>query len=169
MGIGSVLWVVVAAATLSAPGGRIVAEWEPGITSAEADGPIVVDGYGVAGLGAYRVQLDDGTVTLAVCIQADVGHSLGAHYEADAATPVPAELAYLAWAHLASGDPDDVTAAAINVLAWRYTGAQRAAAARCGATARSTCGRSASVDSEPSSRLSRHGTPRRRPAVGHGP
>jgi hypothetical protein len=123
MGTGSLLAVVLAAATLG--GGRIVAEWEPGITSADVGGPIVVDDYGVSGLGAYRVQLDDGTVTLAVCIQADVGHSLAARYEPDPATPVPAELAYLAWAHLARGAPDDTVAAAINVLAWRYTDAQR--------------------------------------------
>jgi hypothetical protein len=123
MGTGSLLAVVLAAATL--PGGHIVAEWDPGITSAEVGGPIVVADYGVTGLGAYRVQFDDGTVTLAVCIQADVGHSLAARYEPDPATPVPAELAYLAWAHLAAGDPDDAVAAAINVLAWRYTGAQR--------------------------------------------
>ena len=62
--------------------------------------------------------------TLAVCIEADVGHSVDARYEVDATTPVPAELAYLAWAHL-SAVPDDTVAAAINVLAWRYTGAQR--------------------------------------------
>jgi hypothetical protein len=125
MGIGSLLAVVTAVASLPTSGGRIVAEWEPGITGVEVGGPIVVNEYGVTGLGAYRVQLDDGAVTLAVCIQADVGHSLAAHYELDPATPVPAELAYLAWAYLASGEPDDTTAAAINVLAWRYTGAQR--------------------------------------------
>jgi hypothetical protein len=122
MGTGSLLAVVLAIATM--PAGRIVGEWEPGITSAEAGGPIVVDDYGVSGLGAYRLALDDGTVALAVCIQADVGHSLDARYEVDATIAVPAELAYLAWAYL-SGAPDDAVAAAINVLAWRYTGAQR--------------------------------------------
>ncbi len=35
--------------------GRIVAEWEPGITEAEAGGPLVVDGYGITGLGAYEL------------------------------------------------------------------------------------------------------------------
>src|SRR5262245_58995998 len=109
MGTGSLLAVVIAFASLSTPGGRIVAEWEPGITSAEVGGPIVVNDYGVTGLGAYRLQLDDGSVTLAVCIQADVGHSLDARYETEPAMPVPAELAYLAWAYLAPGDPDDVT------------------------------------------------------------
>ena len=122
MGNGSLLAVLLTAATL--PGGRIVGEWEPGITSAEVGGPIVVDDYGVTGLGAYRLALDDGTVAVAVCIEADVGHSLDAPYEVDATTPVPAELAYLAWAYL-SAVPDDTVAAAINVLAWRYTGAQR--------------------------------------------
>ncbi len=109
-----------------APAGRIVTEWDPGLSPAEAGGPIVVDDYGVNGLGAYRVQLDDGSTTLAVCIQADVGHSLAASYVPDPAVAVPPELAYLAWAYLApSRQVTDVQAAAINVLAWRYTGAQR--------------------------------------------
>src|SRR5215210_2372589 len=123
MGTGSLLAVVLAAATL--PGGHILADWDPGITGADVGGPIVVEDYGVDGLGAYPVQLDDGALVLAVCIQADVGHSLAARYQADPATPVPAELAYLAWAHLAAGEPDDAVAAAINVLAWRYTDARR--------------------------------------------
>ena len=81
---------------------------------------------GSTGLGAYRVQFDDGTAALAVCIQADVGHSLAARYEPDPTTPVPAELAYLAWAHLRRVTPTTV-AAAINVLAWRYTAPSDAA------------------------------------------
>jgi hypothetical protein len=123
MGTGSLLAVVLAIATM--PTGRIVGEWEPGIISAEVGGPLVVDDYRVSGLGAYRLHLDDGTEALAVCIQADVGHSLDARYEVDPTTPVPPELAYLAWRYLSAGPPDDVVAAAINVLAWRFTGAER--------------------------------------------
>jgi hypothetical protein len=113
----------------AAPAGRITAEWEVGLTPADVGGPIVVSGYGVGGLGAHRVEVDDGGVAaLAVCIQADVGHSVAVAYAPDPAVAVPAELAYLLWAHLGPGaaaPPSDVVAAAVNVLAWRYTGAVR--------------------------------------------
>ena len=61
-------------------------------------GELVVDGYGIGGLGAYRIAFDDGTTALAVCIQADIGHSLAAVYVADRFRGLPAELGYLAWA-----------------------------------------------------------------------
>jgi hypothetical protein len=125
MPLASVLTAVLAAASLL-PAARIVAEWEPGFSEAELGGPLVVDAYGINGLGAYRVRLDDRTTALAVCIQADVGHSLGAEYTIDPSVAVPAELGYLLWAYLR---PDvavtDEQAGAVNALAWRYTGAQR--------------------------------------------
>ena len=100
-------------------------EWEPGLTEAEAGGPLVVDGYGINGLGVYQVVLDDGSTHAAVCVQADVGHSLTADYRVDPGSSFGGELAYLAWAYLSASPPSDVQAAAINVLAWRYAGAQR--------------------------------------------
>lgn len=120
-----ILTVLLALGSVPAPGGHIVAEWNPGITEAAAGGPLVVDGYGVNGLGLYRLALDDGTSVLAVCTQADVGHSTAATYVAEPAVALPAELAYLAWAYLGGDGPSPVVAAAINVLAWRYTDAQR--------------------------------------------
>ncbi|MET0457616.1 MAG: hypothetical protein ABW195_00085 [Ilumatobacteraceae bacterium] len=120
---GALLAIVFVAAPVAA--GPIVGEWDPGLTEAEVGGPIVVDDYGVNGLGLYRVQLDDGTTRAAVCVQADVGHSLGADYVVEAGAPFAAELGYLAWAYLADEPPSDVVAAAVNVLAWRYTDAQR--------------------------------------------
>ena len=64
----------------AAPAARIVAEWEPGLSADDVGGRITVDGYGVGGLGLYR--LDDGV--LAVCVQADIGHALDADYRPDA-------------------------------------------------------------------------------------
>lgn len=125
MGLASIVTALVAA-TAIAPAGHIVTEWEPGIDEAELGGALVVDTYGVDGLGAYGVRLDDGTTTLAVCIQADVGHVTTATYRADPDVALPAELAYLLWAYLRPGaTATDEQAAAVNALAWRYTGAQR--------------------------------------------
>ena len=119
------LAILTAMFAFAIPTGRIVTEWDPGLTAAEAGGPLVVDDYGVNGLGAYRLALDDGTSLLAVCIEADVGHALSASYAPDSSVSVPPELAYLLWAYLAPGHPSDVEAAAVNILAWRATGAQR--------------------------------------------
>ena len=115
----------LAAVGLTAPTGRIVAEWEPGLAEAELGGDLVVDGYGVGGLGVYQVRLDDGTTYAAVCVQADVGHSLAADYAVEDGAALGPELGYLAWAYLSSPALTDVQAAAINLLAWRYAGAQR--------------------------------------------
>ena len=109
------------------PQARLAAEWDPGWSAAEVGGRFTVDGYGVGGLGAYRLALDAGGAALAVCVQADVGHSMTIDYHADSTPSVAsAELDYLLWRM--SGPPgiaDDLTAAATNVLAWRYAGALR--------------------------------------------
>ncbi len=118
--IGAVLAVGAPAAA-----GRIVGEWDPGIAEAELGGALVVDGYGINGLGAYAVALDDGSTVLAVCVQADVGHSLAAEYVAEAPATITAELDYLAWRYLAAGPATDDEAAAVNLLAWRESGATR--------------------------------------------
>ncbi|MFV0309998.1 MAG: hypothetical protein ACK5OX_19890 [Desertimonas sp.] len=111
------------AAPAVAPRARLIAEWDPGWSAAEAGGRFSVDGYGVGGLGAYRVQLDDGAVVAAVCVQADIGHSMTAEYAPDPSpTVMSPELDYLLWRLV---DGDDLTAAAVNVLAWRYSGAVR--------------------------------------------
>src|SRR5829696_637000 len=127
------LAAVVGAIALAAPaaaGGapmpaRIVAEWEPGRSAAEVGGRITVDGYGVDGLGLYR--LGDGPASwLAVCVQADIGHSLAADYRRDPEPVVAsAELEYLLWRYVAAEIADDSEAAALNVLSWRYAGARR--------------------------------------------
>ena len=115
------------AAARGHPAARLAAEWDPGWSAAEAGGRFTVDGYGVGGLGAYRLALDDGGAALAVCVQADVGHSMTIDYQLDPTPSVAsAELDYLLWRM--SGPPgiaDDLTAAATNVLAWRYAGALR--------------------------------------------
>ena len=105
--------------------GPIVGEWEPGLTEAEVGGPLVVDGYGVNGLGLYQVQLADGTTRAAVCVQADVGHSLAADYVVEPSSSFAPALGYLLRAYVEGGSPTEVEAAAINVLAWRYTDARR--------------------------------------------
>ena len=120
---------VAAAAAVAAgsPAARLVGEWDPGFSAAEAGGRFLIDGYGVGGLGAYQFALDDGTTVAAVCVQADIGHSMDADYQPDDAPTVSsAELDYLLWRHLGpGGQADDVEAAAINVLAWRYAQATR--------------------------------------------
>ena len=109
-------------------GGQLAGEWDPGYAEADLGGDLTVDGYGIGGLGAYPLRLDDGSIVGAVCVQADLGHSLTAPYRRDA-TPATssAELAYLLWRYLRSGvsAPSDDVAAAINVLAWRYVNAAR--------------------------------------------
>ena len=140
------LLTVLAAVAPSAPTARIVAEWDPGLSAAELGGPLVVDTYGIEGLGAYQVRLDDGAIVLAVCIQADVGHSLGAEYTVDATAALGAELDYLAWAYLRPGAaPTDVQAAAVNALAWRFSDAQRRTGDRSGRATSSRSGSSASA------------------------
>jgi len=116
----------VASATPS--GGRLAGEWDPGYSARDLGGELTVDDYGVGGLGAYPLQLGDGSIVSAVCVQADVGHSLTVEYRQDASPSVEsAELAYLLWRYLQPGHvaPSDDIAAAINVLAWRYADAQR--------------------------------------------
>ncbi|MDQ3469639.1 MAG: hypothetical protein M3487_07730, partial [Actinomycetota bacterium] len=110
------------------PAARIAGEWNPGYSAEEVGGAITVDGYGVGGIGVYPLRLDDGTIVSAVCVQADVGHSLDVEYGQDPGPAVDsAELAYLLWRYLRPGlaAPSDDIAAAINVLAWRYSDAQR--------------------------------------------
>ena len=116
--------VVTAAPALAA---RIVDEWRPGVPEAGLGGDLVVDGYGVSGLGFYGVRLDDGSLALAVCVQADIGHSLTVDYVLEAPATISAELDYLLWRYASSPDrlPTDEQAAAINALSWWYTGAQR--------------------------------------------
>ena len=110
-----------AAVGARAPAARIVAEWEPGLSADDVGGRITVDGYGVGGLGLYR--LDDGV--LAVCVQADIGHALDADYRRDGTPAVSdARLAYLLWRY-GSAEASDVEAAALNALSWRYADAQR--------------------------------------------
>ena len=118
---------LLVAVAVSAPveAGPIVGEWDPGLTAAEVGGPLIVDGYGVNGLGVYQVRLGGGTTGTAVCVQADVGHSMVADYAVEPGATFAAELGYLTWAYLSAGAASDVEAAALNVLAWRYTGAQR--------------------------------------------
>lgn len=126
MAPASILLSLLAAVGAFAPTARIVTEWDPGFSGTELGGRIAVDSYGVGGLGAYRVRLDDGTDVLAVCVQADLGHSLDAEYAVESDAALPPELAYLTWAYLRPGAAvTDDQAAAVNVLAWRYTGAQR--------------------------------------------
>ncbi len=122
------LGAVGASAGAAPPSARIVGEWDPGVSASDAGGRLTVDGYGVGGLGFYALELDGGARTLAVCVQADVGHSATARYTLDPEPTVTSpELAVLLWRY-ASGDPaaTDIEAAAINVLSWRYAGAQRA-------------------------------------------
>lgn len=122
----ALLPLLAAAASAVLADARIVAEWDPGFSEAELGGALVVDGYGVDGLGAYEVRSSDGTAVLAVCIEADLGHSLDAAYTVDASVDLGAQLDYLAWAYLRPGvTPTDEQAAAVNALAWRYTAAQR--------------------------------------------
>ena len=86
------------AAPPGGPGGRIVDEWNPGISAADTGGRLTVDGYGVGGLGFYSLELDDGARVLAVCVQADVGHSMTARYTPDPEPTVSSpELAVLLW------------------------------------------------------------------------
>ena len=115
MGRSTILAIVgalLAAVSVGAPvaAGPIVGEWEPGLTEAEVGGPLVVDGYGVNGLGAYQVRLVDGTTRAAVCVQADVGHSLTADYVVEPGSSFAAELGYLLWAYASSDPPSDVEA-----------------------------------------------------------
>ena len=87
--IGATALLSAAVVTGPATAGPIVAEWEPGLTPAEVGGAIVVDGYGVNGLGAYQVVLGDGATHLAVCVEADVGHSLSADYVVETLASAP--------------------------------------------------------------------------------
>ena len=141
MGIGKVLVVSIgttaAALTAAAPvcAARIVDEWRPGLAESALGGDLTVDGYGVSGLGMYTVRLDDGGTALAVCVQADVGHSASAEYVAGPAATITPELDYLLWRYASAAHPaTNEQAAAINVLSWWYAGAQRRGGGRCGAT-----------------------------------
>ncbi len=132
MGIGKVLVVSIgttaAALTAAAPvcAARIVDEWRPGLAESTLGGDLTVDGYGVSGLGMYAVRLDDGGTALAVCVQADVGHSASAEYVAGPASTITPELDYLLWRYASAAHPaTNEQAAAINVLSWWYAGAQR--------------------------------------------
>ena len=123
--IAGVIGAVMSAAPALAA--RIVDEWHPGVPEAGLGGDLVVDGYGVSGLGFYGVRLDDGSHALAVCVQADIGHSLTVDYVLEAPATISAELDYLLWRYASSPErpPTDEQAAAINALSWWYTGAQR--------------------------------------------
>ena len=133
MGVGKGLvasiGVTVAALGAAMPVGaaRIVDEWRPGVAETGLGGDLTVDGYGVSGLGFYRVTLDDGASALAVCVQADVGHSASAEYVAEAPATITPELDYLLWRYASPERPEATNdqAAAINVLSWWYAGAQR--------------------------------------------
>ena len=132
MGIGKVLVVSIgttaAALTAAMPvcAARIVDEWRPGLAESALGGDLTVDGYGVSGLGMYAVRLDDGGTALAVCVQADVGHSASAEYVAGPAATITPELDYLLWRYASATHPaTNEQAAAINVLSWWYAGAQR--------------------------------------------
>ena len=106
---------------------RIVDEWRPGVAESGLGGDLTVDGYGVSGLGFYTVRLDDGAGALAVCVQADVGHSAAAEYVAEATATITPELDYLLWRYTSAQRPvaTNEQAAAINVLSWWYAGAER--------------------------------------------
>lgn len=104
---------------LRADGATITAEYAEGYRD------VLINGYGVRGLGTFRLRDGDAT-SVALCIEAHVQHSTGA----DAYAPVPNEIAsdeldVLLWwvARHTPLDADTATAAA--ALAWYYTGAQR--------------------------------------------
>ena len=108
------------------PTGRIVAEWEPGVGERELGGPLVVDGYGINGLGAYQVTLrrhDGARGVRPGRRRALAVRRLPRRRRAWSLGP---ELDYLTWAYLRPGvTATDEQAAAVNALAWRYTGAVR--------------------------------------------
>ena len=101
--IAGVIGAVMSAAPALAA--RIVDEWRPGVPEAGLGGDLVVDGYGVSGLGFYGVRLDDGSHVLAVCVQADIGHSLTVDYVLEAPATISAELDYLLWRYASSPRP----------------------------------------------------------------
>lgn len=126
--VGVVIAVsAVGAVATPALAARIADEWEPGVSEAGLGGDLRVDGYGVSGLGFYRVELDDGSTAWSVCVQADLGHSLTADYQLRPPATISAELDYLLWRYASSPErlPGDAEAAAINVLAWRFADARR--------------------------------------------
>ena len=119
--------VVALGAAMPVGAARIIDEWRPGVAETGLGGDLTVDGYGVSGLGFYRVTLDDGASALAVCVQADVGHSASAEYVAEAPATITPELDYLLWRYASPQRPEATNdqAAAINVLSWWYAGARR--------------------------------------------
>jgi len=122
--------LTAAAIPLAAPApagaATIVAEYSPGIREADLGGELTVNGYGVSGLGAQRLALDDGSSALAMCIEADVSHSTTADYQPQSPRLDNGALDYLTWRYLgAGGGLGDVEAAGMAVAIWALTGAQR--------------------------------------------
>lgn len=122
--------LLVAMTVAAAPGGdaaaaTIVGEYTPGVTSATLGGRLTVNGYGVAGIGAHRFALDDGSSALGLCIQADVSHSTTANYQRSDNALNNGALDYLTWRYLQGGGPSDVDAAGMAVAVWGLIGAQR--------------------------------------------
>jgi hypothetical protein len=74
------LVVLVMSWPRAADAAGIARAYSPDVTSAALGGDLVVNSDGVAGLGLFRMTLDDGSSSAAVCIQADVSHSAAASY-----------------------------------------------------------------------------------------
>jgi hypothetical protein len=114
-------WLAVGWAALQAEGATITGEYAEGYRD------VLVNGYGVRGLGTFR--LTDGVATsVALCIESHVGHSTGTDAYAPMANQAASdELDVLLWWVARHTPLDADTAAAAAALAWYYADAQRSA------------------------------------------
>ena len=146
------LLVLVVAWPSTVDAARIARAYSPGVTGAALGGDLVVNSYGVTGLGLYRMTLDDGSGVAAVCIQADVSHSTAASYQAAAPAYNSGALDYLTWRYLRGAAVGDVQAAGLNLAAWASPARDATSAAPSGRAARSPSRCSASARGTTSSR-----------------
>ena len=97
------------------------------ITAEYAEGHrnVIINGYGVDGLGTFRLT-DGDTTLLALCLEAHVRHTVSADAYAPAAnTVVSEELDVLLWRAARHTPLDADTASAVAALTWYYARAER--------------------------------------------
>lgn len=116
---------VVLGGANAASAASLVDPYSPGVVAADLGGDLVVNSYGVEGLGVHRMTLDNGATAFAVCIQANVHHSTSAAYSVSGRTANSGALDYLTWRYLSGGSLSDSNAAGLTIATWALVGAQR--------------------------------------------
>ncbi len=116
---------VVLGGAHAASAASLVDPYSPGVVAADLGADLVVNSYGVDGLGVHRMTLDNGVTAFAVCIQANVHHSTSAAYAVSGRTANSGALDYLTWRYLSGGSLSDSNAAGLTIATWALVGAQR--------------------------------------------